>query len=70
MKFPEEKLEKAFTGLLGQEEMSSFWCRKLDNLDIPVILTPHSGHIDPPGFWYQRARIADKFTVFFLGYLL
>ena len=32
MKFPEEKLEKAFTGLLGQEEMSSFWCRKLDNL--------------------------------------
>lgn len=31
-KFTEEKLEKAFTELLGQEEMSSFPHQKLDNL--------------------------------------
>ena len=25
------------------------------NMDIPVILTPHSGHIDPPtGSWFLR----------------
>jgi exosortase/archaeosortase family protein len=28
-------------------------------VDIPVILTPHSGHIDPLGFWCQRTRQAD-----------
>lgn len=31
MKFTEEKLEKAFTELLGQEEMSSSLHPKLDN---------------------------------------
>lgn len=31
MKFTEEKLEKAFTELLGQEQMSSFLPQKLDN---------------------------------------
>jgi len=30
MKFTEEKLEKAFTELLGQEQMSSFLHHKLD----------------------------------------
>ena len=41
-----------------------------DILDIPVILTPIPGILTPLGFWYQRAVMADKFTVFFLGYLL
>jgi hypothetical protein len=31
MKFTEEKLEAAFTGLLGQHQMSSFSRHKLDN---------------------------------------
>ena len=31
MKFTEEKLEKAFTELFGQEKMSSFLNQKLDN---------------------------------------
>ncbi len=31
MKFTEEKLEKAFTELLGQEGLSSFLNQKLDN---------------------------------------
>jgi hypothetical protein len=30
-----EKLEKAFTELLGQEEMSSYWCGKLDTTSSP-----------------------------------
>jgi hypothetical protein len=34
MKFTEEKLEKAFTELLGQEGLSSFLGRKLDFLKI------------------------------------
>ena len=34
MKFTEEKLEKAFTELLGQEGMSSFLLNKLDILKI------------------------------------
>jgi hypothetical protein len=32
MKFTEEKLERAFTGLLGLEGLSSFQHHKLDNL--------------------------------------
>jgi hypothetical protein len=32
MKFTEEKLEKAFTELLGQETLSSFLHQKLDIL--------------------------------------
>lgn len=32
MKFTEEKLERAFTELLGQSEMSSFLHQKLDKL--------------------------------------
>jgi hypothetical protein len=31
MKFTEEKSERAFTKLLGQEEMSGFLHNKLDN---------------------------------------
>jgi hypothetical protein len=31
MKFTEEKLEKAFTDLLRQEELSSFLHQKLEN---------------------------------------
>jgi hypothetical protein len=34
MKFTEEKLEKAFTELLGQEGLSSFPLKKLDILKI------------------------------------
>ena len=34
MKFTEEKLERAFTELLGQEGLSSFLLKKLDILKI------------------------------------
>lgn len=39
MKFTEEKLEKAFTELLGQQEMSSFLLNKLDNFKMSSFFT-------------------------------
>ena len=43
----------------------------LRGLDIPVILTPHSGHIDPPNeIMVLRMQRTDNITVFFLSFHL
>jgi hypothetical protein len=39
MKFTEEKLERAFTELLGQDKMYSFLLNKLDNFKMSSFFT-------------------------------
>jgi hypothetical protein len=46
---PDEKIINSFSNIINEKDLNIAYLKKIScALDIPVMLTPFSGHIDPP----------------------